>query len=112
MRFRIPPEHKETVTVIRPSAYENNTEETVASDVVCMIVPRSDLLPRTDLVNVRSGAPIAQTGWVALLEKPNEAIAKADILRRSDATELRVNDVRRLKGSPVMQLDLNEVSIL
>ena len=39
MRFRIPPQHKETVTVVRKSAYESDEETTVAEDVVCMIQP-------------------------------------------------------------------------
>ena len=39
MRFRIPPQHKETVTVVRKSAYENGEETTVAEDVVCMVQP-------------------------------------------------------------------------
>ena len=39
MRFRIPPQHKETVTVVRKSAYESGEETTVAEDVVCMVQP-------------------------------------------------------------------------
>ena len=30
MRFRIPPQHKETVTIVREDAYERSKRETVA----------------------------------------------------------------------------------
>ena len=46
MRFRIPPQHKETVTVVRKSAYESDEETTVAEDVVCMVQPLSPVLFR------------------------------------------------------------------
>ena len=112
MRFRIAPEHKETVTVVRPSAYERNAETTIASDVVCMIVPRADIVPQRERINVGSGVPVAVTGWIALLEKPNREIETGDILWRSDGTEFRVSGIRTLQGSKVMQLELTEQGVL
>ena len=45
-----PSQYKETVTIVRKLADENYAEETVATDVVCMIAP-----PR-DSVNQRRNA--------------------------------------------------------
>ena len=56
MRFRIPPQHKETVTVVRKSAYENGEETTVAEDVVCMIQPlTSSTVPERDALRLNWG---------------------------------------------------------
>ena len=108
MRFRIPNEQKETVTVVRDSAYERSKRDTIAENVICMIVPRSDLVPRSERINVEAGVPVAVTGWIALLEAPNPDIVKGDFLLRSDGTEFRVEGVRGLQGSPVMQFELTE----
>ena len=63
MRFRIPPQHKETVTVVRKSAYENGEETTVAEDVVCMIQPlTSGIVQRDAQRNSGSGESNRQKG--------------------------------------------------
>lgn len=111
-RFRIPPQHKQTVTVLRKSAYESSDVETIAEDVVCMLAPETDAGPRRDSVRVASGVPIGQSEWTALLEKPNPDIAKGDFLKQSDGTEFRVEGVLWMKGSPVMQLQLKMQGVL
>lgn len=78
-----PSEYKETVTIVRRSAYERTGEDIrVAEDVICILQQRSDAAQRRDAVSVRSGVPVSQSGWTALLEKPNPAIAKGDFLIR------------------------------
>ncbi len=106
MRFRIPPQHKETVTVVRKSAYENGEETTVAEDVVCMIQPLTSGVVQRGAVELRSGVAVQQTERIALLSTPNPDIAKGDFLVRSDLSEFRVIDVLEVKGSPVMRLYL------
>lgn len=112
MRFRIPPQHKETVTVVRGDAYERNKRETIAEEVVCMLNPETDGRVRQDAVRVAANVPIEQSNWTALLEKPNPDIAKGDFLRKSDGTEFRVENVLTLQGSPVMQLQLKTQGVL
>lgn len=107
MLFRIPPESKETVTVIRRSSFEREGEETIAEDVVCRIVPPPDSVnARRDTVALNSGVPIEESHWTALLEVPNPAIQKGDFVKRVDGSELRIVGVLTMKGSPVMQLQL------
>ena len=62
MQFRIPPQHKETVSVVRRSAYESNEEMLIAENVVCMLTPRADNMHRRDAVNLVSGVPIGTIG--------------------------------------------------
>lgn len=113
MRFRIPPQHKETATIVRKLADENYAEETIAENVVCMIAPpRDSVNQRRNALRVSGGVPITQSDWTALLEKPNPDIAKGDFLKRSDGTELRVEGVLKMKGSPVMQLQLKHSGVL
>jgi len=122
MRFRIPPQHKETVTIVRRSAFfrdqaaaaamASDVEETVAENVVCMLAPETDGRARQDAVRVSAGVPIGQSDWTALLEKPNSDIVKGDFLRRSDGTEFRVEDVLWMQGSPVMRLQLKAQGVL
>lgn len=112
MRFRIPPEHKEVVTILRRSAYERDGGETVAEDVVCMLAPQTDGRARQDAVRVSAGVPVAQSDWTALLEKPNPDIAKGDFLYSSDGREFRVENVLWMRGSPVMQLQLKAQGVL
>ena len=106
MRFRIPPQHKETVTVVRKSAYERSKRETVAEDVICMIQPLTSGIVQRDATELRSGVAIQQSERIALLSKPNPDIAKGDFLVRSDSSEFRILDVLHVKGSPVMRLYL------
>ena len=98
MQFRIPPQLKETVTIVRKSAFESRNETIVAEDVVCMVVPQ------TDIVEVVDGVGLSDMEWVALLESPNADISEGDVLRRADGTELPIRRVRAL-GS-VLQLEL------
>lgn len=112
VRFRIPPQHKETVTVIREAAHERNQRDTVAEDVVCMLAPESDGRSRQDAVRVSAGVPIGQSDWTALLETPNPAIAKGDFLIRSDGTAFRVENVISMTGTAVMQLQLKAQGVL
>ena len=98
MRFRIPNHLKETVTIVRQSAFERDKEMTIATDIACMIIPGSDL------IRVDSGVPMGKTGWEALLEKPNTDIVEGDILRRSDNTELEVHRVRPLGITMILEL--------
>ena len=76
MRFRIPPQLKETVTVVRQDAFDRSRIITVAEDVVCLIAPERDL------IRLNAGVATGGTGWEALLEKPNDDITNGDILRR------------------------------
>ena len=104
MRFRIPPQLKETVTVVRQDAFERSNEITVAEDVVCLIAPESDL------IRLASGVAIGGTGWAALLEKPNPDITGGDILRRvSDSRELTVHRVRPLGDTMILELRADEI---
>ena len=103
MRFRIPPQLKETVTVVRQDAFNRSNEITVAEDVVCLIAPESDL------IRLASGVAIGGTGWAALLEKPNPDITGGDILRRSDSSELTVHRVRPLGDTMILELRADEI---
>lgn len=98
MRFRIPPQLKETVTVVRQDAFERNKEMTIATDVKCLIAPESDL------IRLAGGVASGGTGWAALLEKPNPDITGGDILRRADDSELTVHRVRPLGDTMVLEL--------
>ena len=113
MRFRIPPEHRETVTIVRKSAYEATDETTIAEGVICMIQPLTSGIPQRDATQLRSNVPIQQSERVALLSKPNPDIAKGDFLVRSDPREdFRIIDVLHVKGSPVMRLYLRQQGVL
>ena len=98
MRFRIPPQLKETITVVRKSAFEQNSEAIIAADVSCLIVPK------TDIVRVIDGVGMSDVEWVALLETPNTDICDGDVLRRADETELHIRRVRSV--GTVLQLEL------
>ena len=103
MRFRIPPQLKETVTVVRQDAFNRSNQISVATDVVCLIAPESDL------IRVASGVAIGGTGWAALLEKPNPDIIGGDILRRADDSELTVHRVRPLGDTMILELRADEI---
>ena len=104
MRFRIPPQLKEKVTVVRQDAFDRGNEITVAKDVVCLIVPESDLIRLTS-----AGVAFGGTGTAALLEKPNPDIAGGDILRRADSSELTVHRVRPLGDTVILELRADEI---
>ena len=104
MRFRIPPQLKETVTVVRQDAFERGNEITVATDVVCLIAPESDM------IRVASGVAVGGTGWAALLEEPNPDIIGGDYLRRADGSELTVHRVRPLGDTMILELRGDELS--
>ena len=112
MRFRIPPEHRETVTIIRHSAYERDEETTVAADVVCMIQPMTSGIPQREATRYREGIPTEQAEKVVLLSKPDTRIKKGDFLVRSDSSKFRILDVLQVKGSPVMRLYLRGQGVL
>ena len=112
MRFRIQPQHRETVTVVRKSATENGEETTVADDIICMINPVTSGIPQRDATQLRSGVAVQQTEMVALLSKPNTRIAKGDFLVRSDSSRFRIVDVLQVKGSAVMRLYLRGQGVL
>ena len=113
MRFRIPPQHRETVAIIRRSAYDDNEETTIAEDVVCMIQPLTSGVVQRDATELRSGVAVQQTERIALLSTPNPDIAKGDFLvRASDSSEFRVIDVLQVKGSSVMRLYLRGQGVL
>lgn len=97
MRFRIPPDMKETVTIVRQSAFERNTLMSIAT-VDCLILPQNDLIQGVEGV-ARGG-----TGWQALLEKPNAAITEGDILHRADNTEFVVYRVRHIGDTMLLAL--------
>ena len=112
MRFRIPPAHRETVRIVRKSAFESAEETTVAEDVVCMIQPLTSGIPQREATQLREGVPIQQSERVALLSKPNPNLAKGDFLVRSDSSQFRIVDVLQVKGSPVMRLYLRGQGVL
>ena len=103
MRFRIPPQLKETVTVVRQDAFDRSHIITVAKDVVCLIAPERDL------IRLNAGVAIGGTGWEALLEKPNDDITNGDILRRADDSELTVHRVRPLGDTMLLELRGDEI---
>lgn len=103
MRFRIPPQLKETVTVVRQDAVVRSNIITVAEDVACLIAPESDL------IRLASGVAIGGTGWSALLEKPNPDITNGDIVRRADGSELTVHRVRPLGNTMKLELKGDEI---
>ena len=103
MRFRIPPQLKEKVTVVRQDAFERSREITVATDVVCQIAPERDL------IRLSGGVAVGGTGWEALLEKPNPDITGGDILRRADGSELTVHRVRPLGDTMILELRGDEI---
>ena len=98
MRFRIPPQLKESVTVVRQDAFERGNEISVATDVMCLIAPESDM------IQLSSGIATGGAGWAALLEKPNPKIIGGDILRRADSSELTVHRVRPLGDTMILEL--------
>ena len=112
MRFRIPPAHRETVRIVRKSAYERGEETIVAEDVVCMIQPVSSNLVERDATRLREGVPTEQAERIALLSKPDTRIKKADVLIRSDGHTFRILDVLQVKGSAVMRLYLRGQGVL
>ena len=112
MRFRILPQHRETVTVVRRSAYESDEETTVAEDVVCMVQPLLSSPVQRDALQLGSGVAVQQSEMLALLSKPNSLIEKGDFLVRSDSSEFRILDISQLKGSPVMRLYLQAQGVL
>ena len=104
MQFRIPTQLKEKITVVRKSAFERQQETHIATDVVCMIVPR------TDVVKVIDGTGISDVEWTALLEEPNPDIIAGDVIRRANGTELQIMRVRAI-GS-VGQLELKDDNLV
>ena len=112
MRFRIPPQHKETVTIVREDAYERSKRETVAKDVICMIQPVTSGIVQRDATELRAGVAVQQTERIALLSTPNPDIAKGDFLVRSDSSEFRILDVLHVKGSSVQRLYLRSQGVL
>ena len=113
VRFRIPPQHRETVTIVRKSAYEAADETTVAEDVVCIVQPVTSATVTRDATQLQSGIAMQETDRMALLSTPNLDIKKGDFLVRSDPTEdFRIIDVLHVKGSPVMRLYLRQQGIL
>lgn len=104
MRFRIPPELKETITIVRHSAFERGSEIVIAADVVCMIVPRADI------VDVVDGTGISGMGWVGLLEVPLPDILAGDIVQRGGGAELQIRRVRSI--GTVLQLELKDDALL
>lgn len=104
MHFRIPTQLKERVSIVRKSAFERAAETIIATEIICMIIPR------TDIVEVVDGAGISDVEWAALLETPHDDITAGDILRRTDGTELQIRRVRYL-GS-VLQLALKDDNLV
>ena len=104
MRFRIPPQLKETVAFVRQDAFDRSNVIDIAMDVVCMIVPESDLIRL-----IPGGVPVGGTGTVALLEKPNSDITGGDILRRADSSELTVHRVRPIGDTMILELSADEI---
>ena len=104
MRFRIPPQLKESVTVVRQNAFQRNEIDEVASGVVCLIIPESDLIRLTS-----AGVAFGGTGTVALLEKPNSDINGGDILRRADNTEFTIHRVRAIGDTMILELRGDEI---
>lgn len=98
MRFRIPPQLKETVTVVRQDAFDRSRQITVATDIVCLIAPERDR------IRLNAGVATGGTGWEALLEKPNADITDGDILRRADDSELQIYRVRPLGDTMLLEL--------
>ena len=112
-RFRIPPQHRETVSIVRKSAFESAEETTVAEDVVCMIQPITSGIPQRDATQLRGDVAVQQTDKIALLSKPNTSIKKGDFLVcASDSSEFRILDVLWVKGSPVQRLYMRSQGVL
>ena len=112
VRFRIPLQQKETVSVVRRSAYQDDGEVSVATGIVCMLNPETDGRVRQDATQLREGVPIGQGDWSGILEKPNPAIEKGDVLRKADGTLFRIENILNLSGGDVMLLQLQEVRVL
>ena len=116
MRFRIPPQYRRIVTVKRESAYGYRQLEVIAENVVCSVQPGRD---RVHLDNF--GVPVRQSdlraNWTVLLEVPNPNITEGDILFLLDAKgnetgeELKIYNVRCIKGGTVMRLEINNAEI-
>ena len=104
MRFRIPPQLKENVTVVRQNAFQRNEIDEVASGVMCLIIPEGDLIRLTS-----AGVAFGGTGTVALLEKPNSDINGGDILRRADNTEFTIHRVRHIGDTMILELRGDEI---
>lgn len=108
-QFRIPPELKETVTVMRESAFERGDRFTspkiltIAEDVKCLVAPSRDF------VHLQSGVPVELSGWMVLLEQPNSEITDGDFLVRSDGSKLKVHGVRDL--GDVMCLEIRDETV-
>ena len=103
-----PAEHKETVTIVRGSAYERGVETEIASDVIAMIQPVSSTFVQRDATRLREGVPTEQSDRIALLSEPNPDIAKGDFLIQSDDTSFRILDILHTKGFRVMRLYLRQ----
>lgn len=112
MRFSIPPEHKSSVSVFRPSAFHRGDVAPVATEVICLLSPQRKIDHVRGAVQTAAGVAIEDTDWAALLEVPNTAILKGDIVRNSEGVEFRVEDVSGMRGSSVMILNLKAVGVL
>ena len=107
-----PAGHKETVTIVRGSAYEHGVETEIASDVIAMIRPVSSTAVQRDTTRLREGVPTEQSYRIALLSEPNLDIAKGDFLVQSDDTRFRIIDILHTKGFRVMRLYLVEYGVV
>ena len=107
MRFRIPPELKEQLRVIRRSAFERSEETVIAENVVCMVFPGRDLVGLDGAIPVKQSD--LRSDWTVLLERPRPEIQEGDFLYRADGTELQVFGTRLL--GRVMLLEINNVAI-
>ena len=103
MRFRIPPQLKETVTVVRQDAFNRSALITVATALDCLIAPERDR------IHLENGVAVRGNGWEALLETPNPDITNGDILQRADGSELQVYRVRPLGDTMVLELRGDEI---
>ena len=103
MRFRIPPQLKETVNVVRQDAFHRSERITVATALACLIAPERDL------IRLENGVAVRGNGWEALLEEPNPDITNGDILQRADGSELQVYRVRPLGDTMVLELRGDEI---
>lgn len=106
MRHRIPPHLKETVSIIRYDALNQNQLIRVAEGVQCLVNKGAHEITFTHGVAVSES--VFRSEWAVLLEVPNPDICEGDIIVRADGEELKVSGVRRLSNGTVMRLEIQQ----
>ena len=102
---QLPASLKETVDIIRKSAFEGQDDIEVASDIKCYINPGEDL------ITVERGVGVRYLTFKMHVGTPIEDLLELDIVTRSDGSQLRVYRVRNY-GTQLQNIILRSQGIV